>query len=150
MPTSSIALECPEDKRDFLGMLNLKGELNPFTDITLKLDGADIQCHQVILASRSLYFEAVLAHDFKEKEQRVVDFASNAEGINRDSFILMLKHIYSDSLRVEPRQIYDLLSVSVLCSHSVARRQVRSELDQEEVRADSGSTDLCGQRVQHL
>ena len=29
----------------------------------------------------------------------------------------MLKHIYSDSIRVEPKQIYDLLSVSSYNSH---------------------------------
>ncbi len=69
MPTSSIALECSDEKSDFLGMLNLKsGEASPFSDITLKLDGSEIQCHAAILASRSLYFEALLAHDFKEKE----------------------------------------------------------------------------------
>jgi len=117
VPTSQIALECAEERRDFLGMLNLRGGESPFSDITLKVDGLEIQCHQVILASRSLYFEALLAHDFKEKEQRVVDFASSGEGLTKDSFILMLKHIYSDSIRVEPKQIYDLLSVSTIISH---------------------------------
>jgi len=47
-----------------------------FPDITLIFDGTSIHCHRVILASRSLYFEALLSHDFKENEQRVVNFSS--------------------------------------------------------------------------
>lgn len=88
------------------------------------MDGNPIYCHQVttspsnlillkvILASRSLYFEALFTHDFKEKEQRIVNFSS--EGISFEAFMLMLKHIYSDSLRVETKHIYELLSVRTL------------------------------------
>jgi len=83
VPTSSIALGDPSlhagvaadeairPPQDFLGMLNQAD----FSDITLIVDGNPIYCHQVILASRSLYFEALFSHDFKEKEQRVVNFS---------------------------------------------------------------------------
>lgn len=53
-----------EEKKDFIAMLNQK----EFSDITLNVDGNLIFAHQVILASRSLYFEAIFSHDFKEKE----------------------------------------------------------------------------------
>ena len=88
-----------------------------FPDITLIFDGTPIHCHRVILASRSLYFEALFSHDFKENEQRVVNFSSQDDGVPLDSFILMLRHLYSSSndtpvCRVEPRHLYDLLSLA--------------------------------------
>lgn len=96
---------------DFLSMLNQQD----FSDITLIFDGTSIHCHQVILASRSQYFEALFSHDFKEKEQRVVNFSSQTDGVPFDSFLLMLKHMYSDNaLRIETKHIYDLLSVSII------------------------------------
>jgi hypothetical protein len=67
---ANIALEVQDDQtvaqpQDFLTMLN-----NPdsFPDITLIFDGTSLHCHRVILASRSLYFEALFSHDFKETE----------------------------------------------------------------------------------
>jgi BTB/POZ domain len=83
-----------------------------FSDITLVFDGTQIPCHQVILASRSLYFEALLSHDFKEKEQRVVTFSSATDCVGLESFMLMLKLMYSDTaVKIETKHLYDLLSV---------------------------------------
>ena len=121
MPTSNIVLEggppplveettslVQPPPQDFLSILNQPD----FSDITLIFDGQPIYCHQVILASRSQYFEVLFSHDFKEKEQRVVNFSSTTDGVPLESFILMLKHMYSDNaLKVETRHIYDLLSV---------------------------------------
>lgn len=123
VPTSNIVLEntggISEEvsvapvQSDFLSMLNQPD----FSDITLIFDGTSIHCHQVILASRSQYFEALFSHDFKEKEQRVVNFSSQTDGVPFDSFLLMLKHMYSDNaLRIETKHIYDLLSVSIMDS----------------------------------
>ena len=82
---------------------------NPdFSDITLLVDGNPIYSHQVILGSRSIYFETLFSHDFKEKEQRIVNFTD----VPYDMFMLLLRHLYSDSLKIEIRNIYDLLSVS--------------------------------------
>ena len=76
-------------------------------------DGTQIPCHQVILASRSLYFEALLSHDFKEKEQRVVTFSSATDCVGLDSFMLMLKLMYSDTtVKIETKHLYDLLSLA--------------------------------------
>jgi hypothetical protein len=69
-----------------------------------------IPAHTVILAARSQYFEALLSHDFRETEQRVVNFQE--EGVSFESFMLMLKHIYSDTFRVETKQVYDMLSLA--------------------------------------
>lgn len=46
------------------------------------VEGKQIFAHQVILASRSTYFEALFTHDFSEKDLRVVDF--NDSGITYD------------------------------------------------------------------
>ena len=89
MQSDGLSDENGDGKRDFLGMLN-----NPeFSDITLIVDGNPIYSHQVILASRSGYFEALFSHDFKEKEQQVVNFTD----VPYDTFMLLLKHIYSDA-----------------------------------------------------
>lgn len=42
------------EQRDYLPILNQR----EFSDITLMVEGKPIYCHQVILASRSTYFEA--------------------------------------------------------------------------------------------
>ena len=72
------------------------------------MDGQPIYCHQVILASRSLYFEALFSHDFLEKEARTVNFT----GLPFDGVMTLLKHLYSDSPRVDTKQLYDLLSLA--------------------------------------
>jgi speckle-type POZ protein len=95
-----------EERRDFLNMLNQPD----FSDITLYVDGNVIYAHQVILASRSSYFEALFSHDFKEKEQKVVNFTD----VPYDVFYMMIRHIYSDSLKIETKFIYELLSVSLM------------------------------------
>lgn len=53
-----------QDQKNFLSILNQQ----EFSDITLMVEGKPIYAHQVILASRSTYFEASFSHDFSEKE----------------------------------------------------------------------------------
>ena len=72
------------------------------------VEGKPIYCHQVILASRSVYFEASFSHEFTEKEQRVATY----NDVPYDFFMIFLRHIYSDSVKVETKYIYELLSVS--------------------------------------
>ena len=73
------------------------------------VEGKPIYCHQVILASRSTYFEASFSHDFAEKEQRVATY----NDVPYDFFMMFLRHIYSDTVKVESKFIYELLSVSI-------------------------------------
>jgi len=107
-----------------------------FPDITLIFDGTSLNCHRVILASRSLYFEALFSHDFKETEQRVVNFSSHDDGVPLDSFLLMLRHIYSngvggaDAPRVEPKHLYDLLSLADRFSVASIKRKCEHILAQ--------------------
>ena len=93
---------------DLMSLLNKR----EFSDVTLMVDGKPIYAHQVILASRSTYFEALFTHDFSEKDLRVVDF--NDSGISYDQMMQLLKHIYSDNMKIESKFIYDLLSVSLI------------------------------------
>jgi len=74
------------------------------------VEGKQIFAHQVILASRSTYFEALFTHDFSEKEQRIVDF--NDSGISYDHLMQLLKHIYSDFVKIDSKYIYDLLQLA--------------------------------------
>ena len=74
------------------------------------VEGKPIYCHQVILASRSVYFEASFSHEFTEKEQRVATY----NDVPYDFFMIFLRHIYSDSVKVETKYIYELLSVSFI------------------------------------
>ena len=78
--------------------------------MTLIVEGKQIFAHQVILASRSTYFEALFSHDFSEKDLRIVDF--NDSGITYEQLLSLLRHIYSDNIKIESKCIYDLLSVS--------------------------------------
>jgi CRISPR/Cas system CSM-associated protein Csm5 (group 7 of RAMP superfamily) len=81
-----------------------------FSDVTLIVEGQQIFAHQVILASRSTYFEALFSHDFSEKDLRVVDF--NDSGITYNQLMSLLRHIYSDNIKIESKSIYDLLSLA--------------------------------------
>lgn len=92
------------DQRSFLAILNHA----EFSDITLMVEGKPIYCHQVILASRSTYFEASFSHDFTEKEQRVATY----NDVPYDFFLMFLRHIYSDTVKVESKYIYELLSLA--------------------------------------
>lgn len=94
-------------KRDFLNMINQQ----EFSDVTLLVEGKQIFAHQVVLASRSTFFEALFKNDFSEKEQRVVDF--NDSGISYYQLIQLLKHMYSDYVKIDSKHIYDILAVSL-------------------------------------
>lgn len=72
------------------------------------VESKPIYCHQVVLASRSVYFEAQFSHDFSEKDTRVVNY----NDVPYDFMMMFLRHLYSDSLKVESKYIYELLSVS--------------------------------------
>lgn len=62
----------------------------------------------MILASRSVYFEAQFSHDFSEKDTRVATY----NDVPYEFFLMFLRHIYSDSVKVETKYVYELLSVS--------------------------------------
>lgn len=97
-------MQINQDQKNFLSILNQQ----EFSDITLMVEGKPIYAHQVILASRSTYFEASFSHDFSEKEQRVATY----NDVPHDFFMMFLRHIYSDTVKVESKYIYELLSVS--------------------------------------
>jgi hypothetical protein len=61
-----------------------------------------------VLASRSVYFEAQFSHDFAERDTRVATY----NDVPYELFLMFLKHIYSDTVKVESKYVYDLLSVS--------------------------------------
>ncbi len=72
------------------------------------MEGRPIYCHQVVLASRSVYFEASFSHDFTEKDTRVANYPD----VPYEYFYLFLRHVYSDHVKIESKNIYELLSVS--------------------------------------
>jgi len=79
-----------------------------FSDITLMVEGKPIYCHQVVLASRSIYFEAQFRNDFAEKDTRIATY----NDVPYEFFIVFLKYLYSDFVKVETKYIYELLQVS--------------------------------------
>lgn len=101
IPSESIVTST---SRDFLALLNQK----EFSDITLMVQGKPIYCHQVVLASRSVYFEAQFSHDFSEKDTRIATY----NDVPYELFIMFLRHIYSDKVKVDTKYVYELLSVS--------------------------------------
>ena len=96
-----------EEPRDFIKLLDRK----EFADVTLLVEGGkQIYCHQVILASRSTYFEAIFTNEFSEKESRVVDLSR--ANITHEQLMRLLRHIYSDTAKVESKHVFDILEVS--------------------------------------
>ncbi len=62
-----------------------------------------------------MYFEAQFSHDFSEKDTRVATY----NDVPYDFFYMFLRHIYSDNVKVETKQVYELLSVSRTISDNV-------------------------------
>ena len=128
-----------QNQRDLITLLDKK----EFSDVTLLVDNQQIYAHQVILASRSTYFEALFTHDFSEKDKRVVDF--NDSGITYSQLFQLLKHIYSDNMKIDSKFIYDLLSVStfilliIFCLFSL-RTATTSSRSRESASTSSPST----------
>lgn len=48
--------------------------------------------------------------NFAEKEQREASYPD----VPYDLFLMFLRHVYSDQVKVDPKLIYDLLSVSII------------------------------------
>lgn len=57
-------------ERDFLNLINKQ----EFSDVVLIVEGKRIFAHQVILASRSTFFETLFSNNFQETEEQVVNF----------------------------------------------------------------------------
>lgn len=96
-----------EEPRDFIKLLDRK----EFADVTLLVEGGkQIFCHQVILASRSTYFEAIFTNEFSEKESRVVDLSR--ANITHEQLMRLLRHIYSDTAKVESKHVFDILELA--------------------------------------
>ena len=92
---------------DFLSILDQP----EFSDVTLLVEGGrKIHCHQVILASRSTYFEATFTNDFSEKECGTVDLSRS--NISYEQLMRLLRHIYSDSAKIDSKHIFDIVQVS--------------------------------------
>ena len=63
----------------------------------------------------------------------MVNFSSHDDGVPLDSFLLMLRHIYSngtDAPRVEPKHLYDLLSLADRFSVASIKRKCEHILAQ--------------------
>lgn len=58
-----------------------------------------------------MYFEAQFSHDFAERDTRVATY----NDVPYDFFLMFLRHIYSDNVKVESKYVYELLSVSLAC-----------------------------------
>lgn len=92
---------------DFLSILDQP----EFSDVTLLVEGGrKIHCHQVILASRSTYFEATFTNDFSEKECGTVDLSRS--NISYEQLMRLLRHIYSDSAKIDSKAIFDIVQLA--------------------------------------
>lgn len=89
------------------------------------VEGRPIYCHQVVLAARSSYFEAQFSHDFTEKDTRIVQFNND---VPYDFFLMFLRHMYSDSCKVETKYIYELLSLADRFNVTSFKRKVEQLL----------------------
>ena len=109
--------------KDLLSLLGQKD----FSDITLMVEGKPIYCHQAVLASRSVYFEAQFSHDFAEKDSRVATY----NDVPHDFFLMFLRHVYSDHVKIESKYIYELLSLADRFNVSSFKRKGEQILAQQ-------------------
>ena len=91
--------------KQILKMLDCK----EFSDITLIIDGKEIYCHRTVLSSRSTYFKAMFSHDFKESDKTRITLKSIP---SYTLFYSLIEFMYSDSLKINIKNIFDMLSLA--------------------------------------
>ncbi|XP_046578550.1 kelch-like protein 12 [Haliotis rubra] len=77
-------------------------------DVTIKIDDDMFQCHKVVLAMMSPYFDAMFTSGFKETDNKVIEVQS----ISPDTFRNVLEHIYRRNAAVNTSNVLDVLHAS--------------------------------------
>lgn len=83
-------------------------ESQKFSDVTLKVSDQIFYAHKCILTSRSPVFEAMFAHEMKEKIDNVVDI----EDVDHEVFREMLRFMYAGKVNNIEIHAYKLLAVA--------------------------------------
>ena len=66
------------------------------SDIILSVEGYEFHVHKSILSARSVYFDAMLAHGWKESEKNMIKL----DGVNKDTIDCALGYIYGGTIKV--------------------------------------------------
>ncbi|XP_046578549.1 uncharacterized protein LOC124286248 [Haliotis rubra] len=77
-------------------------------DVTIKIDDDMFQCHKVVLAMTSPYFDAMFTSGFEETDNKVIEVQS----ISPDTFRNVLEHIYRRNAAVNTSNVLDVLHAS--------------------------------------
>ena len=84
-----------DDLASDFGRLLVDGALS---DISFVLDDAStIMAHRVVLSARSQYFRNLFSNRFRESSQQQIQ----ATGCTRSAFMITLRYIYTDALKIE-------------------------------------------------
>ena len=93
-----------------------------FSDVVLRCEGQDFQCHKLLLASQSPVFEAMFRDDMKENQTGIVDI----EDIDADVVKEMVNFIYTGEAGswaenfpglMHAAHMYDIVNMKEKCFH---------------------------------
>ena len=93
-----------------LSGLNFLRENNSFCDVTLCVDGEQIICHKVVLASFSSYFKAMFTGNLVESEQSKVAI----NGVEPVMVKLLVNYAYTSEVWINKDNVQSLLSAANL------------------------------------
>lgn len=99
-----VKKKLPPLGNDLLKILNKQ----EYSDITLCFAGEKrVYTHKVVLSSRSKFFEAMFAHEYKESEGEI-----KLHDIPYELFMNLLEFMYSDQINLNLRLMFDLLALA--------------------------------------
>ena len=79
-----------------------------FSDVTLNVSGKEIHCHKSILVARSHFFETMFNSSYKESGTTSITL----EDVQIDLFENLLEFMYSDSIQINLKTVFDVLSLA--------------------------------------
>ena len=79
-----------------------------FNDVTIIADEQSIPCNKMVLSCYSKFFEKLFRTNFKEKYQKQVEI----NGFDGQIIKLIIDYIYSGSVKVENKNVMDIVSAS--------------------------------------
>ena len=93
-----------------LSGLNELRQSKQFCDLTIVCDGVEIECHKIVLASFSPYFQAMFSVDLKESQQDKVCI----QGVESDMIKLLIDYAYTSVVQITKTNVQSLLSAANL------------------------------------
>ena len=93
-----------------LAGLNFLRQAQKYCDITICCENVEVQCHKIVLASFSPYFQAMFSVDLKESQQDKITI----KGVEADMIKVLIDYAYTSSVQITKTNVQSLLSAANL------------------------------------